>query len=103
MFVCGGAWIIGYRMWAFLFGWGLQRNGVLCAAIDYRNWPQATIPEMVDDVELALRWVHRHAAELGGDTKGRVTIVGQSAGAHLTALLVLQVGNTILTSTTPYI
>lgn len=35
-FVCGGAWMIGYRMWAFLFGWGLQRNGVLCAAIDYR-------------------------------------------------------------------
>lgn len=30
--------MIGYRMWAFLFGWVLQKNGVLCAAIDYRNW-----------------------------------------------------------------
>jgi len=40
LFVCGGAWMIGYRMWGFLFGWGLQRNGVVCAAIDYRNWPQ---------------------------------------------------------------
>jgi len=78
-------------MWAFLFGWGLQRNGVLCAAIDYRNWPQASIPEMVADVERALRWVQAHSAEVGGDMHGRVSIVGQSAGAHLTALLLLRV------------
>lgn len=72
LFVCGGAWMIGYRMWAFLFGWVLQRNGVLCLAIDYRNWPQATMPEMVADVERALRWAQANAASLGGDVHGRV-------------------------------
>jgi acetyl esterase/lipase len=46
---------------------------------------------MVADVERALRWVQAHSAEVGGNVHGRVTIVGQSAGAHLTALLLLRV------------
>jgi acetyl esterase/lipase len=46
---------------------------------------------MVADVERALRWVQANAAGVGGDVHGRVAIVGQSAGAHLTALLLLRV------------
>jgi len=52
---------------------------------------------MVADVERALRWVQANSAQVGGDAKGRVTIVGQSAGAHLTALLLLQVPATEFT------
>ena len=43
---------------------------------------------MVSDVDLAVRWVLDHVEEFGGDKK-RVFIVGQSAGAHLTALAVM--------------
>lgn len=37
IFVTGGAWIIGYRMWAFLLCPALQRCGILCFSVDYRK------------------------------------------------------------------
>ena len=88
LFVSGGAWIIGYRMWGFLLGLALQRRGIMCVSVDYRNFPQSRIPDMVDDVADACAWVHEHIASYGGDPSN-VSIVGQSAGAHLTALLLL--------------
>ena len=44
VFVSGGAWIIGNKAWAFLMGQTLQRNGVVCVSVDYRNYPQAAVP-----------------------------------------------------------
>ena len=89
VFVSGGAWIIGYRMWGFLLGLALQRRGIVCISVDYRNFPQAAMPQMVDDVTAACEWVRQHVASVGGDPSN-VTVVGQSAGAHLTALMLLR-------------
>lgn len=89
VFVSGGAWIIGFRGWSFLMGHVLQLNGVLCISVDYRNFPQADVPGMVDDVEAALAWAVQAAPAWGGDP-ARVTLVGQSAGAQLTAVLLLR-------------
>ena len=89
VFATGGAWIIGYRMWGFLFGLALQRRGVLCVSVDYRNYPQVRIQRMVDDVGDALAWTVEHAARYGGDP-GNISLVGQSAGAHLSAMLLLR-------------
>jgi len=89
VFVTGGAWIIGYRMWGFLIGFALQKRGVTCVSVDYRNFPQARVPEMVDDVSSALEWVRAHAAQLGGSADD-ITLVGQSAGAHLSAMVLLR-------------
>lgn len=89
VFVSGGAWIIGYRMWGFLMGLALQRRGILCVSVDYRNFPQSRIPEMVDDVACACAWVHEHIGSYGGDP-ANVSLVGQSAGAHVSALLLLR-------------
>lgn len=89
-FVTGGAWIIGHRTWAFLMGHVAQRSGVLFFSVDYRNFPQAQVPAMVDDVEAALIWLGAEgAARYGGDPSD-LTLVGQSAGAHLSALLLLR-------------
>ena len=43
---------------------------------------------MLSDVDKAVAWVLVHAAEYGGDPM-RVTLVGQSAGAHLAAVSLL--------------
>jgi len=90
VFVTGGAWIIGYRMWGFLLGFALQKHGVMCICVDYRNFPQARIPQMIDDVSDALDWVYEHASTLGGSPDD-ITLVGQSAGAHLSAMVLLRI------------
>jgi len=88
VFFSGGAWIIGYKMWAALLARCLTACGVVVVVPDYRNYPVATVPDMVDDVELALKWTREHIREYGGDPN-RVVLAGQSAGGHLvmTALL----------------
>jgi prenylcysteine alpha-carboxyl methylesterase len=88
IFFSGGAWIIGYKTWAFMMGKVMQANGIIFVAPDYRNFPQAVAKEMVCDVTLAVQWVLDHVEELGGD-RNRISLVGQSAGAHLTALAIM--------------
>jgi len=57
--------------------------------VDYRNFPQGTVGDMVQDVSSGIGWVRKRAASLGGDPT-RVFVVGQSAGAHLSACAVLR-------------
>ncbi|XP_039043600.1 probable isoprenylcysteine alpha-carbonyl methylesterase ICMEL2 [Hibiscus syriacus] len=49
-FVTGGAWIIGYKAWGSLLGLQLAERDIIVACIDYRNFPQGTISDMVKDV-----------------------------------------------------
>jgi arylformamidase len=55
-------------------------------SINYRFIPDVTVQEMAGDVAKAIRWVHDHAAEIGGDPN-KIYIAGHSAGAHLAALV----------------
>ena len=55
-------------------------------SINYRFIPDVTVQEMAGDVAKAIRWVHDHAAEIGGDPN-KIYIAGHSAGAHLSALV----------------
>ena len=89
LFVTGGGWVIGYKMWGLVMGYVFQRNGILFVSIDYRNYPQATVPTMVADLELALLWLVENAAAYGGNPDD-ISLVGQSAGAHLSALLLVK-------------
>merc|ERR1719335_711544 len=63
--IFGGAWIIGHSAWALQLGLRLVDAGVLMVAVDYRNFPQAGVPEMVEDLDRALSWVFRHISEYG--------------------------------------
>jgi len=89
LFMTGGVWIIGYKMWGLLMGALLQRLGILLIVPDYRNFPQATASEMLDDTALAVQWCLDNCADYGGDPE-KVYLVGQSAGAHLLAQVLLQ-------------
>lgn len=85
----GGAWIIGYKGWGALIGKVLSRYGVVVVTPDYRNFPQGTLPQMIDDVTLAMQWVFDNIQRFGGDPEN-VTVMGQSAGAHLAMCAMLE-------------
>jgi len=89
VFMTGGVWIIGYKMWGFLMGMLMQRLGILFIAPDYRNFPQGTASDMVEDTCTAIQWCIDNCASYGGDPD-RIFLVGQSAGAHLLAQALLQ-------------
>jgi acetyl esterase/lipase len=86
----GGAWRGGrkdvYRAW----GPWLACAGYAAIAVDYRlSTPdRPTWPGVLDDVRSALAWLTARAPALGVDA-GRVAAMGDSAGAHLAALLAL--------------
>lgn len=89
VFYTGGAWVIGYKMWGALMARALTAAGIVVVIPDYRNYPCARVPHMVQDVESSLKWVKLHIREHGGDSN-KIVIVGQSAGGHLACTWLLK-------------
>lgn len=87
--VMGGGWVIGHRLWNVLLGMRLAQAGVIVVAVDYRNFFSAHMGEMVKDVDCAIGWVLTNISSYGGDT-GNVVLIGQSAGAHLEAMALVE-------------
>ncbi len=58
-------------------------------AVDYRLAPENPFPAAVDDCYAALNWAADHAAELGADVN-LLTVIGDSAGANLAAVMALR-------------
>ncbi|XP_028057789.1 isoprenylcysteine alpha-carbonyl methylesterase ICME-like isoform X3 [Camellia sinensis] len=88
-FVTGGAWIIGYKAWGCLLGKQLSERDIIVACIDYRNFPQGTMSDMIKDSSEGISFVCNHIAEYGGDPN-RIYLMGQSAGAHIAACSLLE-------------
>jgi acetyl esterase/lipase len=88
--VHGGGWQVGNRK--FYTNWGpyLARNGTAVFSIEYRLMKPGvkTYPGAVYDTKAAIQFVRANAAELGVDPD-RIGMIGDSAGAHLSALVAL--------------
>jgi acetyl esterase/lipase len=88
--VHGGGWQVGDRK--FYSNWApyLARNGYAVFAIEYRLMKPGvkTYPGAVYDTKAAVQYVRANARELGIDPE-RIGMVGDSAGAHLSALVAL--------------
>jgi prenylcysteine alpha-carboxyl methylesterase len=84
IFVTGGAWIIGYKGWAALLGQQLAEHHIIVTCLDYRNFPQGSVSDMVADISTGIGYVCQNITNLGGDPN-RVFLAGHSAGAHLAA------------------
>jgi prenylcysteine alpha-carboxyl methylesterase len=88
IFVSGGGWVIGYKCWGALMGMVLAEYGIIAVIPDYRNFPQTDIDGMIDDISSAIQWTFDSIERLKGDKKS-IYLVGQSAGAHISALSLL--------------
>ena len=63
--VHGGRWTRETRLTNAPIDEALARDGNVVMAIDFRMPPVARYPDCVADINLAIRWLKRHAAELG--------------------------------------
>ena len=64
--------------------------GYTVVSINHRAVPEASFPEMVEDVNMALKWVMDYIHNYGGDPD-RIAVTGTSCGAHLASLLVTDI------------
>jgi len=88
--VHGGGWQLGDRKFYRHWGSYLAKHGYAVFAIEYRLMKPGTDtwPGVVGDCKAAVQFVRAKAADLGLDPD-RVGMIGDSAGAHLSALVAL--------------
>jgi acetyl esterase/lipase len=86
----GGGWQLGDRKFYAHWGNYLAKQGYAVFAIEYRLMKPGlkTWPGAVHDTKAAVQFIRAQAAEFGLDTE-RVGLIGDSAGAHLSALVAL--------------
>ena len=86
--VHGGAWHNGDRTNNEGIDRAFAARGILVAALDFRQPPEAGYPASICDVNLAVRWLKARAAEFNGTT--RVGAFGNSSGGHQVVLSALR-------------
>ena len=86
--VHGGAWQNGDRMNNAGVDRVLAAKGIVVAAIDFRQPPEASYPASICDVNLAIRWLKAHASEFNG--MATVGAFGNSSGGHQVVLSALR-------------
>ena len=85
----GGGFVFGNLTAAdWLCGQLAARTGATVVSVGYRLAPEHPAPTPFRDSWSATRWLVEHAGLLGGD-RLQVTIMGESAGANLAALIAL--------------
>ncbi|MBX7133638.1 MAG: alpha/beta hydrolase [Fimbriimonadaceae bacterium] len=86
VFLHGGGWISGDKsMYREEAAWFAER-GFACACISYRLAPLHPYPSAVEDALAFVRYARAEAEELQIDAN-RIGAMGNSAGAHLAAML----------------
>jgi acetyl esterase/lipase len=88
VYIYGGSWNSGNKELYAPVAQRLLPGGMIVVVPDYRIYPEGKYREQTDDVAAALAWVLENIQEYGGDP-ARVVLGGQSAGAHLSALALL--------------
>ncbi|CAM6084221.1 unnamed protein product [Calypogeia fissa] len=89
IFVTGGAWIIGYKAWGALLGIQLSERDIMVCCVDYRNFPQGGISDMVEDVSTGIGFIVNNIDQFGGDPN-RIYLAGQSAGSHIASCALVE-------------
>jgi acetyl esterase len=86
--VHGGAWHNGDRTNNAGVDRALAAKGIVVAAVDFRQPPDAGYPASICDVNLAIRWLKGHASEFNGNAT--VGAFGNSSGGHQVVLSALR-------------
>ena len=85
----GGAWSRVDRTGDTIMNEPLARSGVVVAALDFRQPPDASYPGSLVDISYGVRWLKSRAAEFHGRAD-QVGLMGASSGAHLAMLLAMK-------------
>lgn len=86
LWIHGGGWRAGDRSSVQKKPQAFVDKGYVFVATNHRFFPTVTVKEMTGDIAKAIRWVHDHAKDYGGDPKS-IFVMGHSSGAHLAALV----------------
>lgn len=86
LWIHGGGWKAGDKANVQKKPQAFVDRGFVFVSTNYRFVPNVTVKAMTGDIARAIRWVHDHAQEYGGDPSA-IFVMGHSAGAHLAALV----------------
>src|SRR6266852_4933261 len=85
LFIHGGYWQMRAKEAFTLFAEGPMAHGINVALIGYTLAPDATLDEIVAEIDRGLDFLAEQLPVLGGDPR-RIAVSGWSAGGHLTAM-----------------
>jgi len=86
VFAVSGGWFSSHRGINTGFMTELVGRGYTVFAVVHGSQPKYTIPEILKDMNRALRYIRHHAAEYKIDPN-RIGVTGGSAGGHLSCML----------------
>src|SRR5580700_1368783 len=86
VFLHGGYWQELSKNESLFLAPDCVANGIAFAAINYTLAPKAGVEKIVDQCRRAVAWLYERAGELGFDRAG-IFVSGNSAGAHLAAMM----------------
>jgi acetyl esterase/lipase len=86
VFVASGGWFSGYQMVQPIFVDAFTRRGYTVFAVVHGSQPKFTIPEILEDMHRAVRFVRANAEKYKVDPD-RLGIYGASAGGHLSLMM----------------
>lgn len=85
----GGAWQGGARNTNDPINEAVAKGGVVVAALDFRNPPDATYPGSVADINYGVRWLKAQATRFNS-RPDMIGSMGTSSGGHLVVLAALK-------------
>jgi arylformamidase len=85
LFIHGGYWQMRAKEAFALFAEGPMAHGINVALIGYTLAPEATLDEIVTEINRGIDFLSEKLPTLGGDPN-RIAVSGWSAGGHLTAM-----------------
>ena len=91
LLVVSGSWKSGPDKFEPWLSASLLRRGFTVIAISHLSQPKATVAEIVDDVNRAVRHIRHHAADYGVEPQ-RFGVTGGSSGGHLSLMLATRGG-----------
>ena len=86
VFIHGGYWQEHSKNESLFAAPDSVANGIAFAAINYTLAPKAGVEKIVDQCRRAVAWLYERADQLGFD-RARIFVSGNSAGAHLAAMM----------------
>jgi len=85
LFVPGGSFAHSYKENYLQQRLEIAKAGYVVASMEYRTIPDGVFPQSLEDVKAAIRFLKANADEYGID-KGKIALMGESAGGYLVAM-----------------